>query len=285
MKVWIIEIFIIIGLSGCATTPTMVKQQKITGDNFRQMAEIKHLDTSFYSGRYVGKLVGCFPPASGIVCPDYDQKKPAYEVIDQLPMEAYEAQIQNSNMSENSKAKELLYMILADVALSRGYKSFSVLGKTEFSSCSKSYSTDTYGSVSDSGLYTGTTYLRENNYCSFINSLSVVMFNDKSLLENGVFYKSKKYTNDETLHVEKSLYVGNLGVNYTDFNIVKTDMGNWMRSTPNQSWKTVYDAQGLSQDLREKYGVKDNSPYQIKDEAEQRLQRPSVDLIQKNVVK
>lgn len=284
MKLSLVGILSAILLNGCVTTPTMVKQQKITAENYRQMAEIKRSDIEFYSGRYVGKGVGCFPPASGIVCAEYEDKKPAYEVVDRLPMEAFNAQIQNSNMSESSKAKELLHLILADVALSKGYKQFAVLGKTDYGSCTKSYSTDTFGSVSDSGLYSGTSYLRENNYCSFINSLSVIAFNDASLLERGVFFKSRQFVDDGSLHVEKALYVGNVGVNYSDYNIVKTDMGDWIRTTPNQSWKTVYDAEGLSRDLRTKYGVIDQTPYVVKDEAEQRLKR-GADLIQKNVVK
>lgn len=282
-------------LNGCATPPVTVMQEKITGDNFWKMAKVERLDKFFYSGRYVGKLSVCFPPASKIACPDNEDGRPAYEAIDELPMVAYAAQIQNSDLSERTKAKEFLHLILSDIALVKGYKSFAILKKTESSSCRTSYSTDTYGSVSSIGQqsasgqysgigqYSGTSNFRESTSCGFIDSISVVMFNDIYVLEKGVFSKDRQYGGNH-FGIERSLYVGNPGVAFGDHNKVNNTYGFFNLYTPTESWKTVYEAKGLANDLRAKYKAASNPPYQISDQAEQRLKREGdVDLVKKNI--
>jgi hypothetical protein len=275
-------------LTACAASKYENLYSKLNGSNYRDRITVIKPDKIYFEIKYVGIHSDCFPVGK-ILCSDFEDRRPAYVRMSTANLEQINVRLIANQLSETDVAKELAMLTAADVAIARGYKYFIVKETSLSSACSKFYAANTYGSATVLGsnaTYTGTTLINENNTCSHSNGLSVLLLNDPALPGKGVGYADHQFIEtDDTLRIDRSLYVGLEGASYSDFNRNENFGGVSVETrTPSQAWKVVYDAQGLSRDLRAKYQVNDKTIIEVSEQRIERIKQRSKDLIQKNIV-
>jgi hypothetical protein len=258
-------------LSACATlglTP-------VNPTNYRTMLSIERPDKSFYSAEYIGLLASsaCFPPITNSICEPDSRGKSIYRETAKLEMEEFRIRLISPGTPNSKFMDDMVFLAAADLAKQRGYPLMTRLNTLESTNCGSTYSTTTYGSVnSNSGTYSGTTYLNQNVVCSNLRAGDFIFLKKRDDLANGVFYRNNSgYFKSDTLRPAGELYL------YTTPNVMFKDytnnIGGVMRIGTPSAWKVTYDTTGLSNDLREKYRITANDPYTFKDEQTENAER------------
>lgn len=282
--------------------------QPITATNYKKSISINKLDRVYYGAKYEGKDSGCAQndgfescserfltitrKATGRWGRSYNKDLNAvFSKGDPFEAEAFRAGITKSARSgdggiTSNKRKEFLFLTLADLSLQRNFKYLVLLETVGMWVCWDSPSADTLGTLSPDGMiYTGTTIISPNSSCIGGSDLIVLMLNDPEQLANGIVY-TEAYDGDRRLFLEDRLYVGAPGFSppaYTGMT-KQVDM-DLLSIVPHKAWKKVYDASGLSRDLRLKYGVTGAKPYTFTDDRLWNIKRKADNVIDKNIVK
>jgi len=142
-------VLIVFTFSSCSSSGGMKKNQ----------LSVKKNAVTYYLGKYTGNEKDCFPPITNRIC----SLQSSYEIIQQLDMELFTFELQGpSDISD-----EPLYLAASELALQRGYASFTVLGGSNFSSCvSLGTQAKTYGNytpnLTGGGRYSGTTRIQSS---------------------------------------------------------------------------------------------------------------------------
>lgn len=278
------------GLTGCATV-TDVGKQPLDNSNYKDKAQIEKKDISIYLADYVGTEENCFPKIDGRRCYKNVNGSSPYRVTKELMMEVFEVRLDNNGF-ENLRVKDFAFLIASDVAIERSFKYFTLTRTTETTGCSTSYQANTNGYIAGDSYY-GSTVLSEQQGCVAKNYYEFLLLNDPIDLGKGVFKKvnSGVWAGLGMVPFE-SLYFSTMqGHKYADFNPTSTiQVGSSTARThvytPSNAWKSIYDAKGMSLDLRAKYGVTDKNPYKYLDEAKTNKSKMNneVDVIEKNKI-
>ena len=300
-------------LFGCGST-TRLDDQPITAWNYQSSIDIKKLDKAYYSAKYEGKdsrcaqndgFKSCYEPFVTISSEETPGKKSAkkysYTMNDMKAVfkkgEPVEAEIFLAKIGKTGKSgeglllivpggkpREFLLLALADLSLQRGFKYLVELEGVSAGGCMSNPRADTFGTISSDGtLYSGTTTLSTDSHCYWTESVEVLMLNDREQLAKGIFYTP---TYSDKLFIEPLLYVGAARFFPPAFDGVReTGDINIINRVPLKAWEKVYDASGLSRDLRLKYGVTGTKPYTFEDEKESKMKYKDDNVIDKNLVK
>ncbi len=237
----------------------------------------------FYAGKYVGSQRGCFPPISNRICFPTRPDEAQFDTNENLDIESFWIYFKSFDYVAPDAIKERLFLTASDLTLQRGFEMFTVITERQFSRCSSSPTATTSGTVSG-GVYTGTTTVRQNTLCLSTTGMKVLIFRHKDDLRKGVLLRNFEFSNQ--LRVEQSLYFGTTpGIEDDHVNGPYVSGLNLVTSTPQNAWKTHYDAKGLSADLRRKLGFTTTVPIAFKDSfTESGEKKDSTDLIRKNQV-
>ena len=160
----------------------------------------------------------------------------------------------------------------------------------EYSGCVSSPKATSTGTISTNeyagpATYSGTTFISRNGTCLTSKTLNVLMLNDKRALRDGIFVRT--VFGDNNLKPFESLYYGTMDGLDVDRH-VRTESQERPRiislftsMTDRNAWENVYDAAGLSADLRNKYGVKQTQNIFFEDRAKTSKTRQEKDFIKK----
>lgn len=278
---WLLPLVIL----GCATPD--IRDQPVTSENYRQKISINKVDTSFFLAKYVGTEKNCFPPITNRDCSERG-KLPVYKPVEELSIEEFSLRFSHGDLA-SSKAKEYLFLSAADIALQRGYEYFTIMREYDQSTCGTFLTASTVGSVSGR-VYTGSTTVHEGAHCSSSRTIFVLAFNDRDILSKGIFERVNAWK-VPVLRPVDSLYFGSMtGLDKARFVSYETDKfsnvsSSFFVTTPNNAWKSVYSAQGMSNDLRAKLDVTDRTAYSFTDEAIEQMAKQQGDLIERNLIK
>lgn len=248
--------------------------------------EAMKLDSSFYLAKYVGTQEGCFPPITNVECFPLKNGEVIYEDKKKLEMEAFSISLAFRDFFDQSRIKDLLFLAASELALQRGFSMFTVITKIDVSVCKKyGFNANTNGSayrIGDQDYYSGTTTITPRDTCTSSESITVLMFNDKTLLADGIFTRANSGPT-QWLQPETRLYFGTMpGLRYEDFN--RQPFIDSRVSTPINAWKIHYDARGLATDLRAKYKLGEPVSIQFRDELAENLKREAADPLKRNRV-
>jgi len=260
-------------LLGCS----IPHRDKLDPNNYRKNLEIEKSNYDYFSAKYVGGKTGCFPPITKRLCSKHPklQFDNSYKTIKRLEIEGFKISIKTHDLLKSETLNELIFLTTAELALQRGFPYFTQLNKIEIIACVSSYSADSYGSLSTNSLhnggstYSGTTNINRNKTCTENLSGNFIFFRNLSDLKEGVFYKPIN-SNLKIMPVLK-LYFG------TTPNISNKEVNShnskknaeietyYTRTNIKEAWKTIYDAKGLSVDLRKKHQINSSKPYNFKE--------------------
>lgn len=249
-------------LSACAT-PGLTP---VNPTNYRTKLSIERPDKSFYSAEYIGPASACFPPITNRICEPGPRGKSSYRETAKLEMEEFRIQLISSGTPTGKFMDDMVFLAAADLAMQRGYPFMTRLNTTESRNCGSIHSTTTYGSVnSNTGTYSGNTYLNQDVVCSNLRAGDFFFLKRREDLANGVFYRynSGDFKTD-ILKPAGELYLYTTpNVMLRNYTIIKDGI---TRIGTSSAWKVTYDTAGLSNDLRAKYRITGNDPYTFKDE-------------------
>lgn len=249
-------------LSACAT-PALTP---VDPTNYRTKLKIERPDKSFYSAEYIGTASACFPPITNRICAPDPRGKPIYREIAKLEMEEFRIVLISSGAPSGKLMEDMVFLAAADLAKQHGYPFMTRLNTIESTSCDSIYSTSTYGSVnSDTGTYSGNTYLNKDVVCSNLRAGHFIFLKNREDLASGVFYRynSGHFKTDNVRPASELYLYTTPNVMFKDYTFVKDGI---IRIGTSSAWKIIYDTAGLSSDLRAKYHITDNQPYTYKDE-------------------
>lgn len=272
-------------LAGCQTTG-------LTPNNYLSEIEIKKYDYQIYSAEYAGTEKGCFPPVTGRDCSNSGNLA-VYSPKVELFVEAFSL-THRAQFPNPEKQEEFLFLTAADLALQRGFSKFTVYSIADYSGCASSPKATSTGTIrtnkhTGSATYSGTTSIRRYGSCLTSKTLNVFMLNDKRALRDGVFIRTE--FGGKNLKPFESLYYGTMdGLDFDKHVHVVSQEGPgttslYTRMTTGKAWENVYDAPGLSADLRNKYGVKKKKNIIFEDEVKTKKIQRENDLIRKNMDK
>lgn len=300
---------------GCGGPP--LDDQPITPTNYKNSIQINKLEKIYYGAAYEGKDFRCLQNNGFESCSEQfititsgaspkemfltkNDMSAVFRKGDPLEAEAFRANISKSNKSREmlvilaGKPREFLLLALADLSLQRGFKYLVELERVSAGGCWSNPRADTFGTFDQSGtLYSGTTTLSSDSYCYYGQSLEVLLLNDREQLAKGIFYTTS-YDEDRRLFLEDLLYMDGSRLTADRKRLIreaynkvvqKKDGYSTVYLVPHKAWKKVYDASGLSRDLRLKYGVTGTEPYTFKDEREWNIKWKADNIIKKNLVK
>jgi hypothetical protein len=249
-------------LSACATSALT----PVDPTNYRTKFTIERPDKSFYSAEYIGTASACFPPITNRICEPDPRGKPIYRETAKLEMEAFHIVLISSGAPSGKLMEDMVFLAAADLAKQRGYPFMTRLNTIDSTNCGSIYSTSTYGTVnSDTGTYSGKTYLNQDVICSNLRAGDFIFLKNREDLANGVFYRyNSGYFKTDTLKPAGELYIYTTpNVMFKDYTIIKDGI---IRIGTSSAWKVTYETAGLSNDLRAKYRITGNQPYTFKDE-------------------
>ena len=293
---------------GCGASTARLVDQPITASNYQNSIDIKKLDKTYYSAKYEGKNLGCTQndgfeschepfltireEAPGKWSRTFKDINAVFKKEKPIEAESFRAKIAKSSKSgeglelaiPGGKPREFLLLALADLSLQRGFKYLVELEGMSGGSCMSSQRAETFGTFDQRGtFYRGTTKLSTDSYCHYIETVEVLMLNDRVQLAKGIFYTG---TDPDKLFIEDRLYAGAPGFYHPAYIGVQNEgESHFTYLVPIKAWEKVYDASGLSKDLRLKYGVTSTKPYTFEDEKESKKKRKAEDVIEKNLVK
>lgn len=271
------SLLVLMLVTGCASGPK---------GGFWGELDAKKSDKSFHFARYVGSEKSCFPPITNVECLPKKKGEVVYEETQKLEMESFSISLPSRDFFAQSRIKDMLFLAASELALQRGFSMFTVTWEMQLSMC-RNYGSDvstsgTVNRIGNQGFYSGTTTVTPRDICGGSQTIVVLMFNDKSLLAQGVFVRSNSGS-FRVLRPMDDLYFGTMpGLRYEDFNRMP-EPGVLIR-TPSNAWKIHYDAKGLASDLRAKYQLGDAVPIPFRDELAENLKRESEDLLSRNRV-
>jgi hypothetical protein len=262
-------------LEGCASSTARTERvDQLTPDNYRQVIEITKRDKEFVSATYIGPQSACFPPIQNPICAPLVRGEPIYRANGKVNVEEFSIKASMATVFRDEQTKELMYLVASDLAVQRGFTHLTVLEEARVSGCTSYDSISTHGTLTGD-TYRGSTTVRNNPICRGIFTIDVLLFSDNSTFAEGVFYWNKFGSPQmaPTLLPEQRLYFGtSYGLDSRYYSDINKD--GVFTSTPYEAWKVRYDASGLSEALREKYGVASAAPLAYADEHEVRASRP-----------
>jgi hypothetical protein len=265
----------LIFLTGCATTQSQ---------DFWQGLKAKRGDNAYFHGRYIGTEKDCFPPITNRQCVPLQKAETLYEASRQLEMESFSFSM-SSDFFGQSEVKDKLYFAASELALSRGYKMFTVTTMFDITTCrdgieSTTRGTFTPGIAGQGGTYSGSTSVRPSGQCLISQGIQVIYFKDKEDFAKGVLTRSTT-GQSQWLYPETSLYYGTIpNLRHDDLN--RQSLPGAFTRTVENAWKVHYDAEGLSADFRKKYKVAAPPQVTFVDEAQGNATRQAEDPLQRN---
>lgn len=288
MKPLLLAFLLFIVFSGvCGCTPSY--RVKTDATNYREKLSIKKRDIEFFNGEYVGPNRNCFPPIENNICSDYASGE-VYKASKELKMEEFTISISDTSAMASKVVKDMTYLTAAELTEQRGLKTFTVLNTLETSSCSSMYSVNSYGSVTGNA-YSGTSYLSNDTLCANSYTMNVLLYDHIDDLKRGVLYRMPR----NRLQPFKSLYIGTTPGLYEEYLDQRKEyleqrakFSNDVYSTgyvsERDAWKSRYDINGLSRELRNQYEIIEKLPYNFEDERESKIksiEQQSADPIEK----
>lgn len=273
----LISVIAILATTGCATGRP--------GD-FWDGVRVTRSDESFYQGHYIGTEPNCFPPIENRECVPLRKGEVLYSADRQLEMESFYLFIA-SDFFGQPLAKEKLYFAAAELGLSRGFRAFTVTKTFDLTTCSDGLEATTTGVLTPSpsghgGSYAGSTTVRQSGRCLNSQGVVVLYFRNKEDLSSGVLVRRTTGAN-QRLYPVTSLYFGTIpNLRYQDFNY-ESRPGSFTM-TPDNAWKVHYNAAGLSEDFRKKFGLTSPPPILFRDEARENSFRDAEDPVERNRV-
>lgn len=272
------SITLVVVLAGCAATPK---------GGFWSELKVEKYDETFHLVRYVGSERDCFPPMTNRECVPPAKDVVIYEELSKLEMEEFSLSLPNRDFFSQGRVKDMLYLAASELALQRGFSMFTVTWDLQIFRC-RNYGADvttsgTVNRIGNQGFYSGSTTVTPRDICSGSHLIKVLMFNDKTLMAQGIFERSNSGP-IRTLRPKRSLYFGTMpGLRFEDFN--KSSEPGVLSSTPFDAWKAHYDAKGLAADLRAKYQVPaDSGPIPFRDMLVENLRKEAEDPLTRNRV-
>jgi len=262
-------------VSGCGTLAP-------TGNDLWRGLKAERTDAEFFTGKYIGNQKHCFPPPSNRECLPQKQGEVIYQTTSHIEMEEF--WLTYTARDFFAPVNGMLFLAAAEITLQRGFSMFTVIGETYSTNCrSHGYEASTSANISQFGnqsLVSGTTTVREVESCLSSKGLNILLFNDKSILGEGVLKRSVN-EQDRWLVPVNSLYFGTIpNLRAQDF--VRNVEGFGRVSTPKDAWKVHYDAAGLVIDLRNKYNITGTGHILYQDKMAEILRSSSSDPITRN---
>ena len=272
----------------------------LSAKNYREQLSIVKLNYIFSKGKYIGKEKDdCFPPITSEIC-EKEQAYGKYEALNSLKIEKYEISIHSFDKTNNLKLiEDLLLLTAADLALQAGFSFLTMTKKGKVTACQSNYSlntdgsntfdTNTYGAnTSGGGTFNGNTTVRKVSKCANMFQGEFFVLHSVDDLKGGVF---QRYRDKSSVLPVLDLYYGTSpNIGYEDVSYSShhrdNDSVTYLSHTPiKNAWRNVYDASGLSRDLREKYGITKKEPYVYKDFfSDPQTKNTEDDIIKKNRV-
>lgn len=290
-------------ISGCVTKTPFTRS--ITNENYFQKISISKANREYLLAEYIGPDENCFPPIQNRICnpvrehefnrpilsryinllsderrKNLEERKkfinrPIYKSIKDIDIERFSLSAAADVSVITEHGEHLLLLSAADLAVQRNYQYLIILNNSHAHTCETNYSTSTSGTIntydiggSSSGSYSGRTDLNEEEICHFSLSKEFLFLNDIEILKNGVFYRTPYSESDFDVIPEEELYLGTSEETlYSLDPVMFEDSVNYMLRRELRAWENVYNARGLSDDLRSKYNITNNHVFEFTENA------------------
>lgn len=258
MLIRVIKFVLIIALSLSCISCTLGIPKQLNGNNYIKNIQIHKDDSSFYTGHYTGNEHDCFPPINRKICLGEN----IYAKDDQLNIESFSINFTIQSFFKSDTTNELAYLTIADLAIQRGYKFFTITKETSFGLITEKNSISTNATRVGNSIIATSTAGKIYNEGS-VHTLNFILFNNFDDLKKGVFSEGRFFIGgkyfEKRIFPYVELYNGTAFYNYHVENELNEN-SYYTIKIPENSWKIGFDAERMSADIRKKYNINNSDP-------------------------